>query len=182
MFGFMTKPLAQRVQLARALRRLARKQDGASAVEFGLIAAPFLFLILAIMETALVLFAGQTLETAVADTGRLIMTGQAQADGLNQTTFKQAVCARLQGGLFNCDAVYIDVQTKPTFGGFDRDLPFADGKFQPDKVGFHPGGPGDIVLVRAFYQWPALTAIVSGGERVLVATAAFRNEPFAAAN
>ncbi len=32
----------------------------------------------AIMETALVFFASQTLETAVADSARLIMTGQAQ--------------------------------------------------------------------------------------------------------
>ena len=41
-------------------------------VEFGLVAVPFLGLTFAILETALVFFAGQTLETAVADSARLI--------------------------------------------------------------------------------------------------------------
>ncbi|MPZ41473.1 MAG: pilus assembly protein [Rhizobiales bacterium] len=176
----MTKSLARRpLPTIRTLRRLARKEDGAAAIEFGLVAFPFLLLVFAILETAFFLFAGQTLETAVTDTGRLIMTGQAQQQELNQTTFKDAVCARLQGGLFDCQAaVYIDVQTMPTFD-FNRELPplDADGKFQ---TSFQPGGPGDIVLVRAFHQWPIYVSwgLLTGNTRLLVATAAFRNEPF----
>ena len=65
------------------MRRFARGDDGAAAVEFGMVAAPFLALMFAIMETALVFFAGQTLETAVADSARLIMTGQAQSQSFD---------------------------------------------------------------------------------------------------
>ena len=54
---------------ARLARRFARAQDGAAAVEFALVAAPFLALIFAILETALVFFAGQTLEAAVCRSG-----------------------------------------------------------------------------------------------------------------
>ena len=49
---------------------------------------------------------------------------------------------------------------------------------------FCPGGEGAIVLVRAFYQWPAFTPALSVvnnvamQERVLSATAVFRNEGF----
>ena len=68
----------RRLAAAPAARRLVRQQDGAAAVEFALIAAPFLALVFAIMETAIVFFAGQALETAAADSARLIMTGQAQ--------------------------------------------------------------------------------------------------------
>ena len=50
-----------------ALRRLVRQQDGAAAVEFALVAAPFLALLFAILETALVFFSGQTLETAAVE-------------------------------------------------------------------------------------------------------------------
>ena len=64
--------------LRASIGKLARRNDGAAAVEFALVAAPFLALVFAIMETAIVFFAGQALETAVADTSRLIMTGQAQ--------------------------------------------------------------------------------------------------------
>jgi Flp pilus assembly protein TadG len=66
---------------ARAAYRFARHQDGAAAVEFALIAVSFLALLFAILETALVFFAGQTLESAASDAGRLIMTGQAQTAG-----------------------------------------------------------------------------------------------------
>jgi Flp pilus assembly protein TadG len=62
----------------RTVRRFAKGDDGIAAVEFGIVAAPFLALMFAIMETAIVFFASQTLETAVADSARLIMTGQAQ--------------------------------------------------------------------------------------------------------
>src|SRR5205823_6460467 len=75
-------------RVGQAVRRFARRQDGGSAVEFGLIAAPFLALTFAIMETAVIFFSGQALETAVADSARLIMTGQAQTQGfdLHNTT------------------------------------------------------------------------------------------------
>src|SRR5437763_9017509 len=98
-----------------AAGRLARHQDGAAAVEFGLVAAPFLALLFAIMETAIVFFAGQALETAVADSSRLIMTGQAQSQSFDATAFKNAVCAKIYG-LFDCqNGVYVDVQTFTSF-------------------------------------------------------------------
>src|SRR6478752_10598161 len=112
---------------SRLVRRFVRQQDGAAAVEFGLVAVPFLGLTFAIMETALVFFAQQTLETAVADSARLIMTGQAQNGGWQPADFKQRVCARIYG-LFTCDSsafvssstspnVYVNVQTYSSFGG-----------------------------------------------------------------
>ena len=57
----------RRLLLTRVARRFARQQDGAAAVEFALVAVPFLALMFAILETALVFFAGQTLEAAVTD-------------------------------------------------------------------------------------------------------------------
>ncbi len=78
-----------------AARRLIRQQDGATTIEFGLVAAPFLAMVFAIIETAVVFFAGQTLETAGADSARLIMTGQAQTQGFDQAAFKNAVCSKI---------------------------------------------------------------------------------------
>lgn len=72
MFKLMTtkfKTGAGRLKIVRAGRRLLRRQDGAVAVEFGLVAAPFLVLVFAIMETAIIFFSGQALETAVAELG-----------------------------------------------------------------------------------------------------------------
>ena len=90
MFGSARKKLARRTRrlIAPVFRRFARQQDGAAAIEFGMVAAPFLALVFAIMETAMVFFAGQALETATADSARLIMTGQAQKPGMSQSQFK----------------------------------------------------------------------------------------------
>src|SRR5258708_38814692 len=106
------KTLARRALPSRFLRH----EDGSTAVEFGLILLPFIALTFAIMETALVFFADQTLETAVADSARLIMTGPAQTGNFQAADFKNAVCSRIYG-LFNCSTgIYINVQTYTSFG------------------------------------------------------------------
>ena len=124
MLQLMRTRFARRRLLAfREMRRLARKEDGAAAIEFGMVAAPFLLLVFAIMETAFVFFAGQTLETAVADSSRLIMTGQAQTQGFNQSSFKEAVCAKIYG-LFDCaNGVHIDVKKYTEFNSIDLTPP-----------------------------------------------------------
>jgi Flp pilus assembly protein TadG len=172
------------LKAAGAIRRLVRQQDGGAAVEFGLVAAPFLALVFAIMETAVIFFAGQVLETAVADSSRLIMTGQAQNGGFNAATFKSAVCAKIFG-LFDCqNGVYVDVQKFTSFASVTNPSPVdAQGNFTPPS-NYNPGGPGDIVLVRLFYKWPVYVSLlglsnVNGGTHLLSATAAFRNEPYA---
>ena len=99
---------------AHAACCFARHQDGAAAVEFALVAVPFLALLFAILETALVFFAGQTLETAASDSARMIMTGQ----GANWSVsdFQTQLCGTTQNptsinALFNCQKIAISVQT-----------------------------------------------------------------------
>jgi Flp pilus assembly protein TadG len=170
-----------------AVRRFVRREEGSSAVEFGLILLPFIAMMFAIMETALVFFAQQTLETAVADSARLIMTGQAQTQSLTAATFKNAVCARIYG-LFDCqNGIYVNVQTYSSFGGITYTPPLdSHNNLVTSNFVYQPGGPGDIVVVQLYYQWPIYVSLMSlgnlsnmsGNKRLLVATAAFRNEPY----
>src|SRR5438874_6311083 len=105
------------------VRRFIRHQDGATAVEFAMVAAPFLAMMFAIIETAIVFFAGQTLETAGADSARLIMTGQAQTQGMDMATYKNAVCAKIYG-LFDCaGGLYVDVKNYASFAAVDVSKP-----------------------------------------------------------
>jgi Flp pilus assembly protein TadG len=168
------------------VRRFARREDGAAAIEFGMVAAPFLALMYAIMETALVFFASQTLETAVADSARLIMTGQAQSQSFDAAAFKNSVCSKISG-LFDCSGgLYVDVKTYSSFGSVDNSAPIdANGNLKTSSFGYTPGGPGDIVVVRLMYQWPVYASLLgfnlgnmTGNKRLLMATAAFRNEPY----
>jgi Flp pilus assembly protein TadG len=175
----------KRLLRCNAARRLVRQQDGAAAIEFGLVAAPFLALVFAIMETAIVFFAGQALETAAADSARLIMTGQAQTQGFDQAKFKTAVCSKIYG-LFNCNSgIYVDVKNYTSFANINTGNPVANGNLQTGNFGYSPGNAGEIVVVRLMYQWPVYVSLLglnladlNGGKRLLISTVAFRNEPF----
>jgi hypothetical protein len=176
---------------SKGLRAFGRREDGSAAVEFGLVFAPFLAFLFAIMETALVFFAGQTLETAVADASRFVLTGQAQTSGLTQAQFKEKVCLDDNGkqraifGLFDCMTnLTVDVQKYSAFSGVDLSRPVdADGKVKTGT--YDPGGACEIVVVRLIYQFPVYLSLfgfdladMSGNKRLLVATSVFRNEPF----
>lgn len=175
-------------RIARTLaRKFVRRDDGATVVEFGFVVFPFLALLFAIIETALVFFAGQVLETAVADSARMILTGQVQAQNLNATTFKNQVCNRIFG-LFDCQSgLQIDVRTYASFVNATITKPVDPVTGLMDTSGFtyQPGVAGDIVVMRFVYKWPTFVRTfglnvsdLADGYRLMMATAAFRNEPF----
>lgn len=185
---------ARKLMPAR-LARFARAKDGSAAVEFAMVALPFLALLFAILETALVFFAGQSLEASAADSARLVMTGQAQtgvspttgAVGFSAQDFKNAVCARLSG-LFDCNQLYVSVQTYSDFGSAITSKPLDTTTHtmtvDVNNLPYTAGAPGAIVVVQLYYQWPILVSLLNtsladiNGNRLLVATAVFRNEPY----
>ncbi len=168
------------------IRRFIRQEEAGSAVEFGLLAAPFIAGLLAILQTGLVFFAGQTLETAAATSARLIFTGQAQLNGWTAAQFKAQVCDQIQG-IFNCSSgVSVDVETYPSFSAANLGLPVSNGTFNASALGYNPGGPGDIVMLRLYYQYPVFANLLgfnlsnlNGGYDLFAATAVFKNEPYA---
>jgi len=169
------------------LHRFRRNRRGSAAVEFALVAPMFLAVLFAIIELALVFFASQILETVTQDTARLILTGQAQSASLTPQQFKDAVCAKLVT-MFDCQgSAYIDVRS---YSGFDsvNIAPPIDPttKTFVNNMKYCPGKDGDVVVVRLFYPWPIfITGLgfnltnMAGNKRLLTATAAFQNEPFA---
>lgn len=173
--------------LRKLIFRFGRKNDGAAAVEFAIVVVPFFALLFAIIELALVFWAGQVLETAVNDTGRLIMTGQAQKQSFDQTRFKQELCARVLG-LFTCDSrMVIDVRTAGGFASANMGKPTykKDGKIDDTGFSYQTGGPGEIVVVRVMYEWPLILrtfgldiADTPSGNRLIMSAVAFRNEPY----
>lgn len=170
--------------IKRVAARMTKDKKGATAVEFAIVALPFLALLGAILETALVFFAGMMMDHALSRSAREIRTGQIQLAGGSPEAFRNSVCSRT-AGLVNCTRLRIDVRTLDSFGGATT-LPLDDdGMVNLDAIVFQPGDPGEIVLVRAFYDWPLFVpnlglgmSNMSGNRRLLTSTAAFRNEPF----
>lgn len=169
----------------RYAARFADDQSGVTAVEFALVAPPFLLLLFSIMEIGMVLFATSTLEDAVYDAGRIIRTGALQQSGNGIEVFEPLVCEGLYG-IMDCNDLIIDVRTFDTFGGVSLPSVFDENDdLDESSLLFQPGGPEDIVVVRVYNDWNALTPGLKyifgdaseGGLRLSSATV-FRNEPY----
>lgn len=195
-FDAMPSPASKRFTFRAALRRFRGSRGGSAAVEFALVAPMFFALLFAIIETALMFFASQVLETITQNSARVVLTGQAQtgtvtacavggvAAPCTQTTFKTYVCSQIPA-LFDCNQLYVDVSSYSSFSAVT--LPShidAAGNFDT-TMGYNAGVAGDIVVVRLFYQWPLFVtglgyniSNLAGNKRLLVATAAFKNEPY----
>jgi hypothetical protein len=170
--------------------RFRRDQQGHAAVEFALVAPAFFFLMFVIAETALVFIAEQVMDNAVFETARLIRTGQVQNGGMSADEFKDEVCGRMSV-FIECDSddFYLDVKSYDSFDDMNEALENGvpldeDEKFESAGA-FDFGEESEIVIVRAYYQWPTNKIFgqmslqnLSNGKRLIGTFAAFRNEPY----
>jgi Flp pilus assembly protein TadG len=185
----MRSPMVLISAIRRALRRFSRNRRASTAVEFALIAPMFLALIFAILETALMFFAGQILEIGTQDTARLIFTNQAQGV-LSQSQFHDALCTHVSA-LMSCSNLYVDVKAYPPntlIPAADLADPITSCAFNSSGFTYQTSSPGYTVLVHAYYQWPLFVTGLgynianigcgtSNSSKLLTATAAFRVEP-----
>jgi Flp pilus assembly protein TadG len=187
MFAAVTEKLTRTASRLRSCKYFVACKKGAAAVEFALVAAPFLALLVALFQTALVFFAGRVLDVVTDQASRYILTGQAQNSSMTQSGFATYVCNNTFA-LFNCANFMINVQNYNSFSSASTSAPTltfnSKGKVTNTWT-YSPGGPGDIVVVQVMYQWPVVLgplgfnlSNLSNGNRLLMSTAVFKNEPY----
>ncbi len=164
----------------------AGDDKGATAVEFALVGAPFLALLIALIQTFLVFFAQELLESVVLQSSRLVVTGQVQSQQMTASTFKQAVCNQVVI-LFNCSGLMVDMQVASAWSSTNTAMPtltFDSNGNVTNTWQFNPGNSGDIVVLRVMYVWPVVLgplgfnlSNLSNGNRLIMSSAAFQNEP-----
>jgi Flp pilus assembly protein TadG len=172
----------------RFIKRYQKNEDGATALEFAMVAAPFFYLLMAIFETGLMLFSEYVIENGTAQASRMIRTGQVQSAAMSKEEFKAEVCGSLAAFLDCENRLHIDVRA---FQDFDdvttKQAVGNDGELTDDVTtasSYDPGEELEVVVVRVYYDWKLFTPGISqlsnlaNGRRVLSAGAAFRNEPF----
>jgi Flp pilus assembly protein TadG len=176
------------------ITRFGRDEQGATAIEFALLALPFLALLFASVEGAMVFWTNQVLDEAVAQASRTLYTGSFQQSTLTVPAaqipdqFKSAVCSRVKG-LFDCSQIKIDVQTYDAFpSGVPQPIvtdPDGTRRLDPAFGQFNPPGPYKITVVRAVIEYPVFVSLLgangtnlSGNKRLIMATAAFRTEQY----
>ena len=171
----------------RLVSRFCSARDGATIVEFAMIAPAFLATLIAILETTIFLFAQQALQSAALIAGRQFMTGQAQTGAMTQSQFMNTVCPMIQM-LFNCNAVMVDVQSYSSFSNANASTPTltydAQGQVS-NNWSFSPGTPGQVMVVRLIYQWPVVggplgftLSNLPNSKAEIMGVTAFRVEPY----
>jgi len=172
--------------IPREIRFWSNKR-GATAVEFALIATPLIALVLASLQTAVIFFFDQALQTATQKTARTLMTGSVQTANLTQTQFQTALCANLPSQ-FQCSKVMVDVESAVSFPAISTAplvLTYNGSNNVTNTWNFNPGVAGSIVIMRVMYDWPVVGGPFAiglsnqpNGSHLMVATVVFKNEPY----
>ncbi len=176
----------------KLVRRFAKSENGATAVEFSLVAFPFFMLMGCICETGIMLFSEYAIQTGVQEAAREIRTGQAQTAGLSAAAFKMKICD-LAGIVIDCEAnLTVYVRPANSFAALETAMPNylnvgAKPDGTPNPISYDCGAASQAAGVVATYDWdftmPFMKFLgnINGGEkRRLYGLAIFQNEPFPA--
>jgi Flp pilus assembly protein TadG len=153
--------------------------QGAAAVEFALVAAPFLALIFCIIQVSLDFLFFSQFDYATHKAAQSIRSGEVQRQGMTADQFRtNLLCSQLS--LVNCDSVQVNVRrvrTKADWLAADPDLA------TQGQTLWCPSGSSELVLVQTFMPVPFLSALWSGdpastGPRLYKSVVALRNDPF----
>ncbi len=185
------------------LRRLFRRRDGATAIEFALLSLPFFMVVFASIETFVALTGEQVLAAATDAIGRKIRTGEITfkqgkpTDVKNEEEFRALFCQEI-AIMLTCSAtetmapskLFLDVRSFEKFSDIPNAVPRIGGDLDTSAFKFAPGGKKTINIVRAYYRWEILTDLVrpyitnirpANGARptyLMVATAVVQNEDY----
>lgn len=185
----------------RGTRLLRRNEEGATIVEFALIAPTLMLFVMGIIEVAMVLFVSMLLEGSVREAGRYGITGYVY-QGFDRIAIIRKIVEQNTIGLVDMEKVKIETLTYQSFSAVGQPEPFSDtngngqrdageafndvngnGTWDDDMGVNGAGGPGDIVVYTITYDWPLLTTFLGdlmgrAGIMQLSASYAVRNEPW----
>ncbi|MCJ2080020.1 TadE/TadG family type IV pilus assembly protein [Methylobacterium sp. J-090] len=177
--------------------RFRRAREGATVVEFAILAFPFLALITGIIDMSMLFWASQTLDDALADASRTIQTGQFQSvnsgvadPALVLENLRKQLC-QVNGAerwtLFKCTEVKLDVRVFASMATGATASPI-DPSTRDWSTGFGTNyanaQASTIVVIQAAVKYPSLTLMFpmtpafGDGSRLLQSVQVFRTEPF----
>ena len=176
--------------LRNRLRGFRNDSDGATAIEFAIVAVPFFMFAFGIMGLGLHFFTSNALEHGVETVSRQVRTGQAQNGDMNLQSFKDAVCAET-AGYINCDDLNVHVQSGTTWADITPTPCLSGGSLAAsagsgtDLISDYSGGASQVVLITACYEWKLAQSLpylmlgdLGNGSALIQAASTFRTEPF----
>lgn len=166
---------------------------GSAAVEFALVAPPFLALMMSTFEVGWFYFATSQIDAAAIEAARTIRTGQVQQAnggvGLTKQEFYDQVCPSV--AVFgNCSSILtVEVDTFPDFSSLAADTSSTvctnDEPATIAALSYNPGDENEIVRLRVCLLYKTINPTIgvnvsetADGKRRVFASYIIRNEPF----
>jgi Flp pilus assembly protein TadG len=189
----MVSNLAHLIGRARFWRR---DESGATAIEFAIVAMPFLMLLFGIMSVSLFYFTSFSLENAAWHASRAIRTGQLQqsmgayagqiTNEDRKKAFKKELC-RSAPTFLDCESkAVVIVQSNAGFAGISEPSCATDGVLITESTApFNAGEASSVVLITVCYPWAAGSKLpffkmsnLANGALLLQTSVALRTEPY----
>jgi Flp pilus assembly pilin Flp len=182
------------------MRRLWRDEAGTTAIEFAFCALPVVYLMVGIIEFAMAMTVGNSLEAATNLSSRLGKTGYVDEEAeLDQEETIYEEIKRRVGPLIDMDKLKITNEVFNDFESLTNPDIFTDSNGDGDTLdagewtdvdadGFRDGDEGvgsggNIVVYQITYPWQIMTPLIAniigdGGIINLTAYSVVKNEPY----
>lgn len=161
-------------------------KKGATAVEFALIAGPFIWLLIGLVELALYFTTASLMAEAANVGARMIRTGQIEQNADPEQAFIDAVCDRA-AVFIPCEDIQYQVTRVPNgqFQSADNFQPTMDDDGNLTGQGYEQGSESSVMIVRVGYRFPFLTPLIGGlladgprQTRLILNTIVMKSEPY----
>ncbi|MCB9983497.1 MAG: pilus assembly protein [Rhodospirillales bacterium] len=166
------------------MKKFIKNDEGTTAIEFSLLAVPYLMLTLAILEIAIMYASASLLEGATSSAARMIRTGELQQSGIDpESAFREGLC-NYATVLIDCNDVMVESITLTSFGDAASYPPQYDADGNLVSQGFDAGGSDDRILIRVAYRYQMMTPFVgpllagSDNSRLFMSTIVLQVEPY----
>lgn len=157
--------------------RFYGNRDGATIIEFAIIAPMLFLMIMGIIEFALIMYASSVVENATAAGSRFGITGSSYS-GDDRSAYIKGSIQRLSAGMLNEDNVVIKRTIYNNFGGVSSSTA------NPQDGAF--GCANQAVLYDVSYNWNLFTPMIAyffdDGKFVIKSSTLVKNENFAKDN
>ena len=161
-----------------------KDRHGSTAVEFALIGIPFIFMVIGIIETALMFTSQSLLEAATAEAARQVRTGAVQQGG-GEEVFQEELC-EFAAILIPCEKIQYQVVAMDNFESAEQfPEPEYDDNGDLEDQQFDAGGVSDVVMIRTSYTYDIKTPLMAplltnnnGTQRIMLSTIVLQTEPY----
>ncbi|MCH2546672.1 MAG: pilus assembly protein [Alphaproteobacteria bacterium] len=191
----------------RTISEITENNDGATIIEFAIVAPVFILLLFGIIEFSVIMYAKSTMEGATSITSRLGKTGYTEEGITRQEMLTQLLVDRA-GGLMDPEEIEITTLIYENFADIGQPEPLSidingnqqydasdgdayqdingNGQWDEDMGEAGLGGAGDIVVYKIHYPWQVKTPVMQNilenenGYFPLNTSIVVRNEPYGA--